>query len=121
MKRGKAKWATPKEETVLGAWQAQVAEAGKTPWLAKVLAERGGVLLPRFAACYTRLRGLPRGERRALQRKFKQTLARAALLLVLCGGPVQAATITVVGGGCTIVDAITAANTDTAIAFTTSN
>ncbi len=44
---------TPKEETVLSTWQEQVAETGKTPWLARALAERGGELQQRFADCKT--------------------------------------------------------------------
>jgi hypothetical protein len=70
-------------------------------------------LLPRFAVYYTQLRALPRRVRRALQRQWRLPLAGIALLLALGQQPVQAATIPV-GGACTLVDAITAANTDTA-------
>ncbi|MGH8567048.1 MAG: choice-of-anchor Q domain-containing protein, partial [Gammaproteobacteria bacterium] len=49
--------------------------------------------------------------RRTLQRRYARSLAGVALLLALGQLPALAATITV-GGGCTLVDAITAANTD---------
>ena len=51
--------------------------------------------------------------RRALQRKWKQSLAGVALLLALGQEPVLAATINV-SDGCSLINAITAANTDTA-------
>jgi len=70
-------------------------------------------LLPRFAAHYTQLRALPRRVRRALQRKWGPSLASLALWLALGQSPAQAATLPV-SAGCTLVDAITAANTDTA-------
>jgi hypothetical protein len=70
-------------------------------------------LLSRFATYYTQLRALPRRVRRALQRQWRLPLAGVALLLALGQNPGLAATIPV-GGACTLVDAITAANTDTA-------
>jgi hypothetical protein len=70
-------------------------------------------LLPRFTAYYTQLRALPRRVRRALQRQWRLPLAGVALLLALGQRPGLAAMIPV-GGACTLVDAITAANTDTA-------
>jgi hypothetical protein len=70
-------------------------------------------LLPTFALHYTQLRALPRRVRRALQRKWQHSLPGVALLLALGQEPVLAATITV-SGGCSLLDAITAANTDTA-------
>src|SRR5206468_4149069 len=66
-----------------------------------------------FAACYPQLRALPRRVRRALQRQWKQSLAGIALLLALGQGQTLAATLNV-SGGCTLLDAITAANTDAA-------
>jgi hypothetical protein len=48
-----------------------------------------------------------------LQRRLAPSLAGAALLLALGHGQALAATISV-GGGCSLIDAITAANTDTA-------
>ena len=98
---------------VRAAWQEQVAAAGNTPGLLPELLQRRQELLPRFAAYYTQLRALPRRVRRALQRKWKQSLAGVALMLALGQEPVLAATINV-SGGCSLVNAITAANTDTA-------
>ena len=109
------------DNAVTTAWQSQIAEAAKTPSLAELLAQRGGELFPIFVASYTELRALPRGARRALQRrlahsrelsavlqewlqqqssralqqKLARTLAGAALLLALGQGPSDAATITV--------------------------
>jgi hypothetical protein len=109
------------DNTVTTAWKFQITEAAKTPWLAELLAQRGGELFPRFVTTYSELRALPRGARRALQRrlahsrelsavlqewlqqqssralqqKLAATLAGAALLLVLGRGVVEANTITV--------------------------
>jgi hypothetical protein len=109
------------DNTVTTAWKSQIAEAAKTPSLAELLAQRGGELFPRFASAYTELRALPRGARRALQRrlahsrelsavlqewlqqqssralqqKLAATLAGAALLLVLGRGVAEANNITV--------------------------
>jgi len=98
---------------VRAAWQEQVAAVRNTPGLASALLQQRQELLPRFAACYTQLRALPRRARRALQRKWKLSLAGVALLLALGQEPVLAATINV-SGGCSLINAITAANTDTA-------
>jgi len=70
-------------------------------------------LRSRAAAYYAHLQALPRRVRRALQRRWGVSLATLALWLALGALPALAATIPV-GGGCTLVDAITAANTDTA-------
>src|SRR2546425_7021414 len=99
---------------VQAAWQTQVAAAANAPGLLPALVQRRQELLPRFAACYTQLRALPRRVRRALQRQWKQSLAGIALLLALGQGPALAATIPVDGPTCTLIDAITAANTDAA-------
>src|SRR5437762_456005 len=96
------------------AWQEQVATAVKTPGLLPALVQHRQELLPRFATYYTQLRALPRRVRRALQRQWKQSLAGIALLLALGQGPALAATIPVDGTTCTLIDAITAANTDAA-------
>jgi hypothetical protein len=95
-------------------WQDQLATAAQTPWLAQTASQRGEALLPRFAAWYGQLQAWPRRLRRALQRKLALPLAGVALLLALGQAPSQAATIMVDGTTCTLVDAITAANTDTA-------
>src|SRR5438034_6675118 len=105
----------PLDARVRAAWQEQMATAVKTPGLLPALVQRRQEMLPRFAACYTQLRALPRRVRRALQRQWKQSLAGVALLLALGQGPALAATIPVNGTTCTLIDAITAANTDAAI------
>jgi hypothetical protein len=92
-------------------------------------------LFSRFAACYAQLRSMPRGARRALQRKLARTvspecqrkiacsLAGAALLLALGQGVAQAATIRVTtkqpvinngDGKCSLIEAIINANDDAA-------
>jgi len=108
------------DRTIATAWDSQVKEADKTPWLAGNLTECGDELFARFAACYAELRLLPRSVRRALQRRIARSselaailpeylqgegrrlqhrmawsLAGAALLLALGQGPATAATITV--------------------------
>jgi hypothetical protein len=103
----------PHDTTVLDAWREQVTMAAQAPWLARELVRRGDALLPQFASWYTYLRRLPRRTRRALQRRVALSLGGIALLFALGQGPAQAALIEV-DGGCTLVDAITAANTDTA-------
>lgn len=96
----------------LAAWQDRVPVAAPPPGLPPPLEARGSDLWPRFAAYYATLQALPRRVRRAMQRQWRQSLAGIALLLALGVGPVPAATIQVTGS-CTLVDAITAANTDT--------
>jgi hypothetical protein len=103
----------PIEAHVRAAWQTQLAAAVNTSGLLPVLVRRRSELLPRFAAYYTQLRALPRRVRRALQRQWRLPLAGIALMLALGQSPGQAATIAV-GGPCTLIDAITASNTDTA-------
>src|SRR5262245_56660682 len=98
---------------VRAAWQAQVSTAAKTPGLLRELVTRRQELLPRFAASYRQLCTLPRRVRRTLQRRWKVSLAGLALWLALGQTPALAATISVTDT-CTLVDAITAANTDTA-------
>src|SRR4029434_7232480 len=108
------------DPTIAAAWDSQVTEADKTPWLADILTGCGDELFARFAACYAELRALPRGARRALQRRIASSselaailpeyleqggrrlqqrmawsLAGAALLLALGQGVATAATITV--------------------------
>lgn len=127
------------DETVLAAWDSQVAQASEDPFLAEALAQAGSEMLPRFAACYAQLRALPRGARRTLQRqlarsrelatispewqpKLARTLAGTALLLALAHGVSQAATITVntnipkinPDGLCSLIEAIVNANDDAA-------
>ena len=99
---------------VQAAWHEQIAAARqRCRGLLPEIMRRRDELLPRFAAYYTYLRALPRRVRRALQRQWRLPLAGVALMLALGQSPGLAATIPV-GGSCTLVDAITAANTDTA-------
>jgi (2Fe-2S) ferredoxin len=108
------------DRTIAAAWESQVKEADRTPWLAGALTECEDELFTRFAACYAELRALPRSARRALQRQLARSselaailpeylqqggrrlqhrmawsLAGAALLLALGQGIATAATITV--------------------------
>ncbi|HKF96196.1 MAG TPA: hypothetical protein VKB96_16715 [Gammaproteobacteria bacterium] len=69
-------------------------------------------MLPRFAAHYQQLKALRRRVRRSLQRQWKRSLAGLALLIAPGQASALAATINV-GGTCTLVRAIVAANNDT--------
>ncbi len=110
--------------TVLVGWQNQLAQAAKKPWLASFLLRHGGRLLRRFVSFYQRLCALPRAKRRTLARKLSLPLAGMALMLALSqASTVHAATIWVNStsttvdsddGKCTLVEAILAANNDTA-------
>jgi len=71
-------------------------------------------LFPRFTEHYHRLHSLPRRWRRTIGSRLRRSLAGVALLLALAQGAAFAATITVDGTTCTLADAISAANTDTA-------
>ena len=94
-------------------WPALGTPAGAPLSLWPPVGHRQPELPPRFAAYYTQLRALPRRVRRALQRQWRLPLAGIALGLALGQLPVQAATIEV-SDTCTLVDAIQAANRDTA-------
>lgn len=110
----------------LSVWRKQINEAIHAPTLRGRLMQRERELLPDFTSYYTKLQSLPRRMRRMLQRQWKQSLAGMALLLTLGQAPTLAATINVDDTArksnnlngviplCTLVDAITAANTDTA-------
>src|SRR5262249_9515743 len=76
------------------------------------LVQHRQALLPRFATAYHWLRALPRRMRRHLQRHWHASLGGLALLLTLGQAPALAVTINVDGTVCTLVDAITAANTN---------
>jgi hypothetical protein len=99
---------------VLQAWRDQLATQHDVA-LAHGACRREPELLSRFGDCYQRLHALPRRWRRALKRRLRRSLAGVALLLALGQGAALAATITVDGTTCTLADAITAANTDTAV------
>lgn len=99
------------DPNLLSAWHTQVAAADSQQQ--PRLMQQEPALFPRFAAYYTQLHTLPRKLRRGLQRQWKHSLGGLALLLTLGQAPALAATINV-GGGCTLVNAITSANTNTA-------
>jgi hypothetical protein len=100
------------ETTLLTPWPVPLALAWPSPASRWALEAGHGTLQQRLTACYAQLRALPRRTRRALQRKLALPLASVALLLALGAGLGEAATIVVDGTTCTLVDAITAANTD---------
>jgi hypothetical protein len=100
------------EARVRAAWQTQLAAAGKRPGLLSQLVQHRQDLLPRFATAYHRLRALPKWLRRRLQRHWHASLGGLALLLTLGQAPALAVTINVHGTVCTLVNAITAANTN---------
>src|SRR3954470_2981817 len=94
------------------AWQTQVAAARKMPGLLPLLLRQRHDLLPRFAMAYHQLRTLPKRVRRRLQRHWHASLGGLALLFTLGQAPALAVMINVDGTVCTLVDAITAANTN---------
>jgi hypothetical protein len=100
------------EVRMQAAWPAPLAPAVKTSGVLPALM-RHDALVPRTRAYYAHLQALPRRVRRALQRHWGVPLATLALWLALGALPGLAAIIPV-GGPCTLVDAMTAANTDTA-------
>jgi len=105
------------DDAELRALQATLAEAGRNPWLASIFMRRLDTLRRRFAELCDWLRALPRRLRRGLARRWALALPAAALMMALASWAAMAkmdATITVGVGGCTLADAITAANTDTA-------
>ncbi|MGQ0593866.1 MAG: choice-of-anchor Q domain-containing protein [Gammaproteobacteria bacterium] len=78
-------------------------------------------LLPRYARYYVALSRLPRRARRALQRRWRRSLAAIALLLALGQGPALAAVLTVgpdiapdivPDGSCALIEAMENANAD---------
>jgi len=110
----------PNPTIAAAAWDSQLKEANKAPWIAEMLNQRGNEFFPRFEVCYGELRSLPRSARRGLQRqlacsselaailpeylqqggrrlqhRMAWTLAGAALLLALGQSVAKAATITV--------------------------
>ena len=92
---------------LLNRFQGELARTAARPGLGAA----GPALWPRFAGYYQGLARLPRKVRRALQRRWRRSLGGLALLCALGQAPALAATINV-SGGCTLVDAITAANSD---------
>jgi hypothetical protein len=106
-----------RQADTLAAWQQALAEVPQTPALSGALLRRRDDLFGRFAAWYGRLRRRPRAERRRWQRQLGLSLAGIALLLAVNGAPVgavgPAATITVNGGACDLIEAIGNANDTT--------
>lgn len=112
--------ASPPTWSTSTAWQTAFHEIAGRPGLSDRLTRPASDLFLRFGEIYDRLVALPRARRRRLQRRLGVGLAGVALLLTLglAPGTALAATITVngagAGGTCSLTDAITAANTDTA-------
>jgi len=109
----------PPDALTQGFWQAWREQVGKSPRLAPLLLQRGRQLLERFQHFYTLLCQAPRPQRRRWQRKLGASLAGVALALALSGAPAAHAfppifEANINGTDCLLVDAITAANTDTA-------
>lgn len=102
-------------DELLAAWREQLVISVQQPMAAQLLKQPSQQDWPRFYRFYKTLQALPRRRRRSLQRRLKQSLAGVALLLALGSEPALAATINVDGVDCTLIDAITAANTDSAI------
>jgi Right handed beta helix region len=102
------------DPTMLTPWQDPLATTAPTPSSGWAPGPGGGELWRRMTAWHAQLRALPRRMRRALQRQLALPLVGVALLLALSPGLSYAGTIVVDGVTCTLVDAITAANTDTA-------
>jgi len=102
-------------QTVSQAWQTQMSKAAQQPRLATLLFRQSEGLYTRFATTYRSLLALSRQRRRRLLRKVGGSLAGIALAVALAN-PASASPsgIMVDGTICTLVDAITAANTDTA-------
>ena len=73
-------FSTYPDPTIAAAWQSQIKETDKTAWLADTLKHCGNELFGRFAARYAELRALPRGARRALQRRIARSNELAAVL-----------------------------------------
>jgi hypothetical protein len=101
------------DQATLCAWQ-DALKAAPNSNIRQQCSQQECELLPRFATHYQQLRALPRRVRRGLQRKWKHSLAGVALLLALGQAPALAGTINV-QSGCTLVDAIDSANSDTAV------
>src|SRR5215207_4003845 len=105
------------DQGLLFIWRQQILEAARHPELRQQLESQEHKLLLQFADHYEKLKALRRQVRRGLQRQWKRSLAGVALLLALGQAPALAATINV-GGTCTLIRAINAANSDTTVGGT---
>ncbi|MGH8569222.1 MAG: hypothetical protein ACREXU_14750, partial [Gammaproteobacteria bacterium] len=94
------------------ALHAALTAAASSPALRPLVLHPEPDLGPRFVGYWRQLSALPRRTRRSLQRRWKRSLAAIALLMALGQVPALAAAIAVDGSTCTLVDAITSANTD---------
>ncbi len=107
------------EPVGVAGWQELWAEAQGKPWLLALLRRHGAGVYQRFVVQYRRLLAQPARRIHRLQRRLGLGMAGVALVLALAGvglGPRQAfADSITVDGVCTLVDAITAANTDTTV------
>src|SRR6185295_8485897 len=109
--RNKSEQAEQRAQRLL---QELLRQAAATPELAEILLRRIQEQLAQLSAWCEKLSKLPRAERRRWQRKLGASLGGVGLALALAlsnAPPAQAATITV-GGSCSLINAITAANTD---------
>ena len=105
-------------DPVYAVWQAEIQEAGKRPYLASILLQKGNKLYRRFVHYYLTLQSLSRRSRRQLMQKFAVGLGGLALAMALNSGPVLAANIAVTttahgvsaDGQCSLVEAIITAN-----------
>jgi len=99
----------PPHADVLAAFQEALARNAAMTGMGRVDPSLG----LRFIAVHRRFARLPRKARRALQRQSRRSLAGLALWCALGQIPAALAAQIDVGVGCTLVDAITAANRDT--------
>lgn len=108
----------PQQDPIFTAWQTELKEASKRPWLASILLQRGRQIYGRFVHYYQTLLSLSRRSRRHLLQKFAVSLGGLALAMAINGGPVLANNITVTttahgvnpDGQCSLVEAIITAN-----------
>ena len=68
------------DRTIVAAWDSQIKEANKAPWIAETLNHLDRELFSHFAVYYAQLCALPRGARRSLQRKLARSSELAAVL-----------------------------------------
>lgn len=111
---------TDQQKAAVQAWEEELQAKHNSRWFASLLFKQGETVFRRFSDYYSQLTALPRRTRRTMQRKWATTLAAAAMAFALSGLPNinvarAAADIMVDGKNCTLMDAITAANTDTAV------
>ena len=76
-----------KNKDIFEAWQKGLYESSHMPLLKMQLAKKDNWLFFSFKEQYEELMALPRRVRRAMQRKWKHSLAGVALLLALGAGP----------------------------------